>query len=272
LRAGMPPGSGGECKAVPSDGEGAAIVPGLVGRRAVVTGGAHGIGLATVRLLREAGAAVVAVDRDEAALHAACAGGVGIAVVGDLAADDTPDLARRIDAEHGPIDLIVNNVGITTAHGFLTLQRDDFDLVVATNLRGPWFFTRELVRALIDAQRHGAIVFVSSVHDAHIRTYPHYSATKAAVAMLVKELAVELGPFGIRANAVAPGWIRTEPHVDPQVVRALTDRIPVGRPGTADEVARMIAVLLSDELSGYVTGAHLVVDGGLSLHTWLREP
>jgi glucose 1-dehydrogenase len=237
----------------------------------VVTGAAHGIGLATARLLETSGAAVIAVDRDQPALRQACAGRALIPVTGDLAADDAPDLARRILQEHGLIELIVNNAGITTPHGFLTLEPEDFELVMATNLRGPWFFTRELVRALADAGRGGAIVFVSSVHDAHVRGHPHYSATKAALAMLAKELAHELGPLGIRANAVAPGWIRTEPHTDPQVARALTARIPAGRPGTGEDVARIIAVLLSDELASYVTGADLVVDGGLSLHTWLMD-
>jgi 3-oxoacyl-[acyl-carrier protein] reductase len=255
---------------VPSDADHAAI-PGLAGRRAVVTGAAHGIGLATARQLCRAGATVVAIDRDDSALHEACAQGAGIPITGDLAADDTPELARRITEEHGPIELIVNNVGVTTPHSFLRLERQDFDLVVATNLRGPWFFTRELVRALIDEGLGGAIVFVSSVHDAHVRGHPHYSASKAAVAMLTKELAHELGPVGIRANAVAPGWIKTEPYVESQTARTLTARIPAGRPGTSDDVARMIAVLLSDELAGYVTGAELVIDGGLSLHTWLSD-
>lgn len=256
---------------MPSEGDGLAAVLGLAGRRAVVTGAAHGIGHATARRLRDAGAVVIAVDRDEPALRKAYADSAGIPVAGDLAAEDVPDLARRIVAEHGPVELIVNNVGVTTPHGFLTLEREDFDLVMATNLRGPWFFTREFVRTLIDAGRGGAIVFVSSVHDTHVRGQPHYSATKAAVVMLAKELAHELAPFGIRANAVAPGWIRTEPYVEPRAARALTERIPAGRPGTPDDVAWTIVALLSDELAGYVTGADLVVDGGLSLHTWLMD-
>lgn len=267
----MVSGSGSRWRAVDSDREGDSFVRGLAGRRAVVTGAARGIGLATARRLTAAGASVIAVDRDEPTLRTACANGAGMPVPGDLAADNTTDLARRIVLEHGLVDLIVNNVGITTSHGFLGLEPADFDLVLATNLRGPWFFTRELVQAMVDAGRSGAIVFVSSVHDAHVRLHPHYSATKAAIAMLVKELAVELGPVGIRANAVAPGWIRTEEHADPHVARVLTQRIPAGRPGTADDVARMITVLLDDELSSYVTGADVVVDGGLSLHTWLMD-
>lgn len=241
------------------------------GRSAVVTGAAHGIGLATARLLSRSRAEVIAIDSDEDTLREAWVDGGAVAVVGDLGADDVADLAREIVQRHGPIELIVNNVGITTPHGFVALERDDFDRVLATNLRGPWFFTRELVRSLIAVGRRGAIVFVTSVHESHVRGYPHYSATKAAISMLAKELAHELGPFGIRANSVAPGWIRTEAHVDPEAARALAARIPVGRPGTPDDVAQMIAVLLDDELAGYVTGADVVVDGGLSLHTWLMD-
>lgn len=241
------------------------------GQSAVVTGAAHGIGLATARLLARAGANVVVVDSDERTLQDTWSDGAAAPVVGDLSSEDVGDLAHAILERHGPIELVVNNVGITTRHDFLALDPGDFDRVLATNLRGPWFFTRALVRGLIEAGRGGAIVFVTSVHESHVRGYPHYSASKAAVAMLAKELAHELGPLGIRANCVAPGWIRTEAHVDPEVARRLEARIPAGRPGTPDDVARMIAVLLNDELSGYVTGAEIVVDGGLSLHTWLMD-
>jgi NAD(P)-dependent dehydrogenase (short-subunit alcohol dehydrogenase family) len=256
---------------VSPDSGGHTANPWFGGRSAVVTGAAHGIGLATARLLHQSGAEVIAVDSDEPTLREVCVDGGTVPLVGDLSADDVSDLAQLIVARHGPMELIVNNVGITTPHGFLALDRDDFDRVLATNLRGPWFFTRALVRALIEARRGGAIVFVTSVHESHVRGHPHYSATKAAVAMLVKELAHELGPFGIRTNSVAPGWIRTEAHVDPEAARALTELIPAGRPGTPNDVARMIAVLLNDELTGYVTGADVVVDGGLSLHTWLMD-
>ena len=140
----------------------------------------------------------------------------------------------------------------------------------ATNLRGPWFLTRQLVRALVAAGGPGAIVFVSSVHDEHVRMNPHYSASKAAIAMLVRELAYELGPHGVRVNAVSPGWIYTEEHVDPKRADALTRRIPLGRAGVAEDVARIAVTLLGDGMA-YLTGARIPVDGGLSLHTWLAD-
>ncbi len=252
------------------DGSLQIVLPGLAGRRAVVTGAAHGIGLATARVLAGSGACVLSVDRDEDRLRATCASYGAHPVVGDLSTA-TPELAERILALGSPVELLVNNVGITTQHGFLDLDRSNFDTVVATNLVGPWYFTRTLVQHLVASGQRGSIVFVTSVHSVHVRTHPHYSATKAALAMLVKEMGLELGPRGIRVNAVAPGWIRTEPYVEPAAAQALTARIPARRPGTAEDVAAMIAVLLSD-LAGYVTGVELTVDGGLSLHTWLTEP
>jgi len=101
--------------------------------------------------------------------------------------------------------------------------------------------------------------------------HPHYSASKAAVAMLAKELAHELGPHQIRVNVVAPGWIRTEEHIEPQDAATLIRRIPAGRPGDPQDIASLAAALLSDRRSAYVTGARLTIDGGLSLHTWLMD-
>jgi NAD(P)-dependent dehydrogenase (short-subunit alcohol dehydrogenase family) len=239
-----------------------------------VTGASHGIGSGIARVLHEAGASVVAVDRDLEALEQSAAGGSLTAVAGDLASDDTEALGRRIWEEHGPIDFVVNNVGIDTPHGFGELDQADYDLVFGTNLRGPWFFTKALTGAMLAAGRGGSVVFVSSLHDHVIRTRPHYSASKAAVAMLVKELAQELGPAGIRVNAVSPGVVlsasvtRTAPDEDER------DRelIPLRRIGVPEDVGRVVAMLLSDEWCGYVTGANLPVDGGLGLHSWSLHP
>jgi NAD(P)-dependent dehydrogenase (short-subunit alcohol dehydrogenase family) len=244
--------------------------PDIAGRRALVTGAAHGIGLATAQRLRAAGADVIALDNDEAALDAAFADGECARVVADVAMEDPVELGDRLVRDHGPISLLVNNVGITTPSGFLDLEPDDFDRVFNTNLRGPWFLTRQLARALVAAHTGGSILFISSVHDTHVRLNPHYSASKAAVGMLVKELAHELGPRGIRVNAIAPGWIRTR-EVEAEAERTLTGLVPVGRPGEPDDIAQVAVTLLSDELAGYVTGANVTVDGGLSLHSWLMD-
>lgn len=229
----------------------------------MVTGGARHIGLAIATALSEAGSKVVVIDRDADALASAARRlGCG-AVHGDLGADSATALAERVLEEHGTVDLIVNNVGIATPSRFRDLTEDEFDLVLATNLRGPWFFTRRLVEAVIADRRRAAILFISSLHSSRVRLYPHYSASKAAVAMLVKELAHELGPQGIRVNALSPGWIGTgEPAAE---------LIPLGRAGVPEDVAPMAVALLDDAVSGYVTGADLAIDGGLALHSWLDD-
>jgi 3-oxoacyl-[acyl-carrier protein] reductase len=234
----------------------------LAGRTAIVTGAARGIGHATAELLASLGAQVIAVDKDEDALSNSFTSGNPVPWVGDLARADVDQLAAAIWDRHGPVQLLVNNVGVDTPHSFLELGQDDFDVVFNTNLRGPWFFTKEIAVRLVEAGLSGAIVFVSSLHDSVIRKVPHYTTSKAAVAMLVKELAAELAP-SIRVNAVSPGRIRT-----PRLADSGGRFIPLGRAGEPIEVARMIAVLLSDEWSGYVTGTNVRVDGGLGLHSW----
>jgi 3-oxoacyl-[acyl-carrier protein] reductase len=241
------------------------------GKTAIVTGAARGIGRATAELLSTLGALVVAVDNDEHGLRATSGTERSVPWVGDLADDGVEQTAEDIWQRHGPIRLLVNNVGIDSPQRFLDLGRPDFDRVFSTNLRGPWFFTRQIARRMVSEGVGGAIVFVSSLHDSAVRTLPHYSASKAAVAMLVKELAVELAPSGIRVNAVSPGRIRTGRISGAGRDEKLRRLVPLGRAGEPVEVARMIAVLLSDEWSGYVTGANVRVDGGLGLHSWSQD-
>jgi len=235
-------------------------------RNAVVTGGARGIGRAIAARLAASGSRVLVVDTDEAALEATAAS-VGCATLrGDLAAE-TGALAERILHEHGPVELIVNNVGITTPARFRDLTPSDFDLVMTTNLRGPLFFTRRLVEPLIEAGTGGAIVFVSSLHSTRVRHHPHYSASKAAVAMLVREVAHELGPHGIRVNALSPGWIDTRPEQPPP--SGAEQLVALRRIGRPEDVSAVACALLDDTVTGYVTGANVPVDGGLALYTWL---
>ncbi len=233
----------------------------------MVTGAARGIGRGIAELLGELGAGVVAIDVDERALAGAFEGSSVAAWHADLAAADPEALAREVWEAHGPIELIVNNVGIDTPHGFRDLSPADFDRVFATNVRGPLFFTKHLALRLLGARRRGAVVFISSLHDTLIRGLPHYSSSKAAVAMLVREMAQDLGPAGIRVNSISPGIVESASVPDdPGAGGPIA--IPLGRIGQPEDVARMTAVLLSDEWSGYVTGANVRVDGGLGVHSF----
>lgn len=245
-----------------------AFAPDLAGRRAVVTGGARGIGNAIGRWLAAAGCAVTLVDRGFPDGEASVGQDTFTRVEADMGDADPQGVAEQVLAR-GPIELIVNNVGIDTQHRFTELDRGDFDRVMAVNLRGPWFFTRRLVDELLGSGRSGSILFISSLHDHVVRLFPHYSASKAAVSMLTRELAHELGPRGIRVNAISPGWILTRPAQPPPDETA--DWLPLGRVGRPDDLGPLAVTLLSDALAGYVTGANVPVDGGLGLHTWLEH-
>jgi len=252
----------------------------LTDRRAVVTGAANGIGHAIALRLAEVGALVTAIDIDEDALKQSFDGVPGCRVViGDIA-NHMAAIAEGI-LRAGPVELIVNNVGVSTEHGFQDIDEDTFDQVMGTNLRGPWFLTKRLVDAMLQrpprpAGLRGSILFVSSLHDTFVAKRPHYSASKAGVQMFMRELAHELGPHGIRVNAISPGWIRTHNDQSSDAQRAKEARtrphIPLGRPGEPDDVARVALFLLSDSCAGYVTGANLPVDGGLSLFSWMQRP
>jgi NAD(P)-dependent dehydrogenase (short-subunit alcohol dehydrogenase family) len=254
-------------------GDHAPVPPDLAGRVAVVTGAARGMGRAIVARLVAADATVLALDRDAAALEAIAGPANLHPVLADMASGAPADLADHLVARHGPVELIVNHVGANTRHTFLELEPDDFDLVFRTNLRGPWFFTRQLVRNLVAAGRPGSIVFTSSVHDTHLSGTPHYSASKAAVVMLARELAFELGRHRIRVNVVSPGDMDTPGNPGrPDRTDRARRLVPLGRRGRPDDVAGLVVMLLSDAWCGYVTGASVVVDGGLSLHSWSMDP
>ena len=254
----------------------------LRGRRAVVTGAARGIGEAIAKWLIMAGADVCVIDRDSRVKEVFRTESCQV-MEADLYAEDMGALADEL-TRHGPVELVVNNVGITTPHRFLEIGAPELDLVLGTNLRGPWLLTERLVKALLEdhartldrsPRRRGSILFISSLHDQFVAREAHYSASKAGVAMLVKAMAKELGPHRIRVNAISPGWIRTaEDITTPEQVAKyarLRPRIPAGQAGVPADVARVALFLLSDAWSGYVTGQNIAVDGGLSLYNWLDE-
>jgi NAD(P)-dependent dehydrogenase (short-subunit alcohol dehydrogenase family) len=258
------------------------LIPDLRGRRALVTGAARGIGEAIAKWLIMAGADVTVIDKDSLVKSVfrteACQ-----VMEADLYDENVVDLAEEVLA-NGPVELLVNNVGINTPHGVMQVGPDELDLVFGTNLKGPWLFTDRLVEGLIEAQARtppraprprGSILFISSLHDRFVAREAHYSVSKAGVSMLVKAMAKEFGRHRIRVNAISPGWIRTaEDTTTPEQVakyERLRPRIPLGQAGVPADVARIALFLLSDAWSGYVTGQNLAVDGGLSLHNWLDE-
>jgi NAD(P)-dependent dehydrogenase (short-subunit alcohol dehydrogenase family) len=254
----------------------------LRGRRAVVTGAARGIGEAIAKWLIMAGADVTVIDKDPRVKKVFRTESCQV-MEADLYGEDVVALADEL-TRNDPVELLVNNVGITTPHRFLQIGASELDLVLGTNLTGPWLFTDRLVKALIEARAQvpdrsprprGSILFISSLHDQFVAREAHYSVSKAGVAMLVKAMAKELGRHQIRVNAISPGWIRTaEDTTTPEQVakyERLRPRIPAGQAGVPADIARVALFLLSDAWSGYVTGQNVAVDGGLSLHNWLDE-
>ena len=252
----------------------------LRGRRAVVTGAARGIGEAIAKWLIMVGADVTVIDKTAGQgrfREESCQ-----VMEADLHEEDVVALADEV-TRNQPVELLVNNVGISTPHRFLQIGGEELDLVL-----GPPEVTVAVHRPAGEGAdrgaartpggrrgRGGSILFISSLHDRFVGREPHYSVSKAGVAMLVRAMAKDLGRHRIRVNAISPGWIRTaEDTSTPEQVAKyarLRPRIPAGQAGVPADVARVALFLLSDAWSGYVTGQNIAVDGGLSLHNWLDE-
>jgi NAD(P)-dependent dehydrogenase (short-subunit alcohol dehydrogenase family) len=243
----------------------------FAGRRALVTGGASGIGRATAQILAEDDASVCLLDRSGDV--ATVAGELSAAsVVADVRRADDVDRAAATaeSALGGPIDLLVNAAGIYRIRPALELEEDEWDEVLEINLRGSWLIARAVGRRLVEAHRPGTIVNLAST--AALVADPgepgaHYNASKAGVIALTRQLAAELAP-AVRVNAVCPGVIDT-PMLrlmdDPEMGRRYLDEmVPMRRLGTAREVGDVIA-FLSSEAAGYVTGVAIPIDGGATI-------
>jgi len=247
----------------------------LAGKVAIVTGSGSGIGQAIAERLAQDGASIVVdyrahIDQaQETQRKIANAGSKSILVHADVSnVADTQTLVNEAYAQVGRCDILVNNAGIEKGGAdFWDVTEADYDAVLNVNLKGAFFLTQAFVKRLLDAKQPGRVINISSVHEDMV--FPHfatYAASKGGMRMLMRNLAVELGPHNITVNNVAPGAIITpinaklldnKPELD-----ALLANIPLGRMGKPEEVAGLVAFLASDE-AAYVTGSTYVIDGGL---------
>jgi 3-oxoacyl-[acyl-carrier protein] reductase len=243
---------------------------------ALVTGAGNGIGRAIAQALVGEGVRTVFADVNRETVTAAAAASprpeLALPWVGDLSSRATCD-ALLADA-HGLVGQVTHFVHAASPprrekdHA-LAVSRETWAQMHAVNIDAGFHLARELARQLIAAHQPGSFLFLTSLHAGTPRNLPHYSTAKAALAMLVRELAKTFGRFGIRVNALVPGAIAAGGFVaDP----ALAKHIPLGRLGQPEDLAPMALAVLSNRVSAYVTGSAIVVDGGLSLTNWFEPP
>jgi glucose 1-dehydrogenase len=246
----------------------------LAGKVAIVTGSASGIGKEISIRLGSEGATVVASYRGapKGAIDTKATiesnGGRAILIEADVSKiADVQNLVEETYRQLGRCDILINNAGVEIRADFCDVTEQDYDTVLNVNLKGAFFLTQAFVRRLRDTKQPGRIINISSVHEDMV--FPHFStycASKGAMRMLMRNLAVELGPFGITINNIAPGAIATPINQslleNKSQLDALLKNIPLGRMGTSEEVAALTAFLASDE-AAYVTGSTYFIDGGL---------
>jgi 3-oxoacyl-[acyl-carrier protein] reductase len=236
----------------------------LEGKLALVTGASRGIGRAIAAELARAGASVVVGYRSGAEEAQALATEIGGRAFQADVAD--PAEAARLVEEAGDLDILVNNAGLTRDGLILRMSDDDWRTVVDTNLGGVFHTCRAAARGMVK-KRNGSIVNLTSVVGIHGNPgQTNYAASKAGIIGFTKSLAREMASRGVRANAIAPGYIQTAltDVLPEEVQQAILANTPLGRLGTPEDVAGAVRFLCSDEAS-FVTGEVLLVDGGLGM-------
>jgi 3-oxoacyl-[acyl-carrier protein] reductase len=245
------------------------------GKVAIVTGAAQGIGAAIAQRLAAEGAAVAVADltaeRGEETVAAIVKnGGHAVAYGADVSrTEDVQSLVAAVVAEFGKVEILVNNAGITRDNLLFKMTDEDWDSVINVNLRSAFLMSRECQKHF-SAQKYGKIVSLSSRSALGNRGQANYAASKAGVMGLTATLSIELGPFGINVNAVAPGYIATamtdataqRVGLDPEEMKRLAaEQTPVRRVGTAEDIAATVAFLAADE-SSFISGQTIQVNGG----------
>jgi 3-oxoacyl-[acyl-carrier protein] reductase len=240
---------------------------------AIVTGAGRGIGEAVARRLADEGAKIAVVSRTEAnsqktadAINAAHPDAAKPYAVDVADFDAVQKVGEQILADFGRADILVNNAGITRDTLAMRMSSDDWDVVLATNLKGAFNFSRAVLRAMVK-QRGGRIINISSVSGLMgLAGQANYAASKAGLIGMSKSIARELASRGITVNVIAPGFIETDMTavLNEEIRKGAQAQIPQSRFGSGDDIAAAVAFLASPE-AGYITGQVLAVDGGMSM-------
>jgi 3-oxoacyl-[acyl-carrier protein] reductase len=242
----------------------------LSGQIAVVTGGSRGIGLAVSAELARAGCAVAVIGRNEEAAKAAAGGLEGEghrAYACDVSdSESVASVVSQVTEDMGPVDILVNNAGITRDNLFIRMKEDEWDDVLAVNLKGAFNMTKALARGMM-RRRSGVILNVTSVVGITGNAgQANYAASKAGLIGFTKSIAKELASRGVRCNAIAPGFITTDmtAGLPEETVEALHAMIPLGHLGEPSDVAGL-ARFLAGPAARYITGQVISVDGGMAM-------
>ena len=256
-------------------------------RIALITGGSSGIGLAIAgRLIREGSHRVVSLSRsrekiDRAlTLHPELEGRLEF-MTGDVSdPDECRRVARELESRHGILHALVNNAGIVAWGGMEATDNERWDRILGINLSGPFYLVKALL-PLLKKAGNASVVNISSIASKSPGTSVAYSVSKAGLDMLTEYLAGDLGPYGLRVNAINPGLVKTPLHLDNKVfedepsylemIEKAPSRYPLGRIGRPEDIASMASFLLSDEAS-WITGSIIKVDGGTTLQNDLIPP
>jgi NAD(P)-dependent dehydrogenase (short-subunit alcohol dehydrogenase family) len=240
----------------------------------IITGARRGMGKSHALVLAKAGAKVVVSDVSEEDCQKVVKeieknGGEALAVKCDVSKKEEVDgLVKKTIERFGKVDILVNNAGICQFRPFLELTEEDWDRTLDINLKG-YFLCAQAVAKEMVKQKRGKIINIASVASGQVGigfpTLAHYTASKGGIIALTETLAVELAPYNIRVNAIAPGMIET-PMIapvkeSPEQEKEVLKRIPLGRPGKPEEVSNLVLFLASDA-SSYITGSTVIIDGG----------